>query len=779
MPKIDDNYEYYRALTLAINSQEAVPFEDRVAFAKWWMENTILRAPQYKSFDSQKYLDTFWGDLAPDLVPHKPQTLDTLPDLSNQYIAKSKQEWLQLSKEEQSKIFEHNYNVYTINKIFTFKHYLPEAKTKVEFAYLPIRSAVGDLQFIIYNTFTKKANYVYGTNTLEVVSANYLKKHILPKVMNEISESVFDTNVNQLDKRHQKQVQRQAKEFIDRMFDKLYTLTPIQPMATVDRQSLMNLNLYLQPPTYNMLDMPPTLRLSNKPEDHIPETKIKNNVLYQQFYYSIPEVEVTDQGSNRPIIQYLDADGNMKRPFTQLTWFHFVLSVAMFSDELAPMGIYVFYGQQGAGKSNMTSIIPQLLFGQSAREVSAMQLVSRFDPDLDMMRTLTLTETDFKDKKLAEMLYEKLKVLGDYKVMYPLERKNKQVMNVPLDILVMMSSNYLPKIYSKDDRRWFPIEVKKSKNMPQNVLNRLQSSLRHMLPTSREVMDFARYLRWVYDMNINRSELQKYIKTEVPYTPVKQALQEISIQSSKNLLYHIRNMELSYLYDAAEDEREAEQLEAIVNGPSVIYELTDMQETDVLVLNRRDLTFLVNLALSEGARSKQKFEDMVLMKPEPMYAMTMPYFVKPRAVTTLNKILQEEASASQTIKVIDQQPWHKHKAYTKSMVYDNLLKYKEHILSTSVRTDWVKIKPSAHLIAAVRKAYQSQDIEAVKSVAGEHNITIITEHYFNAAYLFFSESKDQALSHKICNESVGNWYNYLWIHQVSDNTDSNQPSDRD
>jgi hypothetical protein len=353
--------------------------------------------------------------------------------------------------------------------------------------------------------------------------------------------------------------------------------------------------------------------------------------------------------------------------------------------------------------------------------------------------------------------------------MYPLERKNKQIANVPLDILVMMSSNYLPKIYSKDDRRWFPIEVKKSKEMPPNILVKLQSSLRHMLPTSREVMDFARYLRWVYDMNINRTELQKYIKTEVPYTPVKQALQEISIQSSKNLLYHIRNMELKYLYDATEDEREAKQLEAMVTGPNVIYELTDMQETDMLILNRRDLTFLVNLALTEGAKSKQKFEDMVLMSPEPIYAMTMPYFIKPRAVTTLNKILQEEASASQTIKVIDQQPWHKHKSFTKSMVYDNLLKYKEHILSTSMRTDWVKIKPSTQLAAEVRKAYKTQDKEAIINVAIEHSLTIVTEHYLNAVYSFFGEYKKQDLSHKICNESVGHWYNYLWMHQLSTN----------
>ena len=544
MPQVTGAWEYYNNISLKVHSQDYLTFDEREAFIVKWLGQYVLPG-ELRPITIQGYLDVFWSEFGAGDIPYKePITqmdISEKPDSLDSYL----------------------FGDYSMSD---------------NYIYVPI--------LIKHNSISKRKLCLINIET-EHVKIDMDGDTVIYDVV-DIEEKLFRTALHQKRREVQSDLTKNQVQSIKKEVDDWKG--NIIRVATADIVKKFIFGMYdtifydttIGSPVINTLIATPSLKIQKG--EYTPPENVIHNIIYKQVAMSLASKEEmrTSTGSLLTL-----ADGT---PMTLALYYCMMLSYTLYNPK-APLGRFIMHGDGRTGKTRLADTIPRLLFPKDIIEVADKDnYVNAFTLDYSKIRVVVLNEIDYNSMKPNEKrkFNAMLKAVTEYGGTVKKELKFKDAGSQYVDTLTFETTNDIPSIEPEDTR---VIVAKTSKSKDTELINKVHEEVGKLTQKSPETLEFAKFLRYLYDTNIDSNKpLHLSLTMNAPSTSYKKMLQIESVNNTERL--HdmlLANGDLSPLEEYRDgSEYIDKRIDFLVGRTPIIYR----EDIDRIVIHMNDLRLM-------------------------------------------------------------------------------------------------------------------------------------------------------------------------------------------
>jgi hypothetical protein len=490
MPLVAGNWEYYNSTSLKVHSQDRLTFDERQEFIVKWLEEFVLPGVVNKNITIQGYLDHYWSEFGPGDVPYNEPI--TSIDVSD----------------KPKELDDYLFGDYSMSGNYI---YVPTLVTRLGMSK------------------TKLTQVDINTEEVKCTADGELIYHDIKDIVEKLERTAIQQKRIETQAELTKNTIASIKKDVDDWKGNILVVEPTQVVNRFEfgKYDTVFYDEALGSPVINKLRATPALSVTKYKDDIL--DRIVNNPIFKQVWLTLPS-NYSLRASTGEKLELVD--GTIVSP---AVYYCMMLAYTLFNPK-APLGRYIMHGEGRTGKTRLAATIPGLLFPkETIATATEDNYKGTFTLDYSLIRVVILNEIGYdsmsnKDKKAFA---ETLKAVTEYGGIVRKELKNQNATSQEVNVLTLETTNGIPHI-PQDDTRIIVVETQKSTDL--ELVTALHNTLNTLTPSSPEVLEFAEYLRMLYDTNINNNTLLHLALTmNAPITEHKMSLQLQSVNNTEQL----------------------------------------------------------------------------------------------------------------------------------------------------------------------------------------------------------------------------------------------------
>jgi hypothetical protein len=490
MPTIDSNWEYYNTTSLKVHSQDRLTFDERQEFITKWLEEFVLPGVVNKNITIQGYLDHYWSEFGPGDVPYN-EPLTSI-DISD----------------KPKELDDYLFGDYSMSGNYI---YVPTLVTRLGIAK------------------TKLAQVDINTEDVKCTADGELIYHDIKDVVEKLERTAIQQKRIETQAELTKNTIASIKKDVDDWKGNILVVEPTQVVNRFEfgKYDTIFYDEALGSPVINKLKSTPALSVDKYKSDIV--SRIVHNPIFKQIWLTLPS-NYSLRASTGEKLKLVDGT-----PVSPAIYYCMMLAYTLYNAK-APLGRYIMHGEGRTGKTRLAATIPGLLFPkETIATATEDNYKGTFTLDYALIRVVILNEIGYdsmsnKDKKTFA---ETLKAVTEYGGIVRKELKNQNATSQEVNVLTLETTNGIPHI-PQDDTRIIVVETQKSTDLA--LVTDLHNKLNALTPHSSEVLEFAEYLRMLYDTNINsNTPLHLALTMNAPITEHKMSLQLQSVNNTEQM----------------------------------------------------------------------------------------------------------------------------------------------------------------------------------------------------------------------------------------------------